>query len=157
MIRRVLIIAAIVLTTVGCDQVTKHIARVAQPQGSSLLGGLLQFQLAFNPGAFLSLGHSLPPHVRAVVFGLAGALFTVALFLVLWHRRHLPVHVGTVALALMAAGALGNVIDRVFRGGLVTDFCVLRLGPLHTGIFNVADIALTVGTLLFVAFVERDR
>jgi signal peptidase II len=48
-------------------------------------------------------------------------------------------------LALAAAGGMSNLIDRITRHGLVTDFMVLRVGPLHTGIFNVADVIVMSG------------
>ena len=58
---------------------------------------------------------------------------------------------GFLGLALVCAGGVSNLGDRLFRHGLVTDFIVLRVGPLHTGIFNLADFAVVVGALLLVA------
>ena len=58
------------------------------------------------------------------------------------------------ALALLLAGGIGNLIDRAFLGGIVIDFMVIDfsawtgIGWLKTGIFNVADIAITGGFLL---------
>ena len=42
---------------------------------------------------------------------------------------------------------IANLIDRVFRDGHVVDYMVLNVGPAHTGVFNIADIAITVGAL----------
>jgi signal peptidase II len=61
----------------------------------------------------------------------------------------------TVAIALICGGGIGNLIDRVRFDGLVTDFLNVGAGPLRTGIFNVADMALMLGLLLF--FVRRER
>ncbi|MEJ0007739.1 MAG: signal peptidase II [Steroidobacteraceae bacterium] len=52
-------------------------------------------------------------------------------------------------LALFAAGGLGNLIDRITGDGRVTDFLNVGLGPLRTGIFNVADMTLMVGVVVF--------
>ena len=52
-----------------------------------------------------------------------------------------------VALVLVLAGGIGNVIDRVLHNGLVTDFLNLGIGPVRTGIFNVADMVLVIGGL----------
>ena len=52
-----------------------------------------------------------------------------------------------VALALILAGGVGNLIDRLRFVGRVTDFLYLSAGPLHTGVFNVADMAITLGIL----------
>jgi hypothetical protein len=52
-----------------------------------------------------------------------------------------------LGLALMVAGGLSNLVDRLFQSGAVTDFMVLRLGPLHTGVFNLADVGIVLGTV----------
>lgn len=59
--------------------------------------------------------------------------------------------VGAMAVALVAAGGTGNLLDRLMNKGLVTDFLNVGIGSLRTGIFNVADMAILVGTILLVA------
>jgi signal peptidase II len=55
-----------------------------------------------------------------------------------------------VGLALITSGGLGNLIDRLLNEGAVVDFIVLgRDGLIHTGVFNVADVAILAGILLF--------
>jgi len=54
------------------------------------------------------------------------------------------------ALALILAGGSSNLIDRFFNDGYVVDFINLGAGQIRTGIFNVADIAITVGVLMLV-------
>ena len=49
------------------------------------------------------------------------------------------------AMVLIAAGGMGNLVDRVLRDGRVIDFMNLGLGPVRTGIFNVADVQIMVG------------
>lgn len=53
-------------------------------------------------------------------------------------------------LRLALGGAIGNLIDRVRFDGLVIDFMNLGIGPLRTGIFNVADVAISVGAVLLI-------
>ena len=55
-----------------------------------------------------------------------------------------------VGLSLFVAGGASNWIDRVIRGSVV-DFINVGIGPLRTGIFNVADVAIMLGAgvLLF--------
>ena len=146
-------LALLVLPTVACDQATKHVARQALGQGShrELLGGLVQFTLAENPGGFLSLGHALPPPLQLVVFTVATAAFVAAIFVALLRSQSALTSLHHVGLAVLAAGGLGNLLDRLFRGGLVTDFCILRLGPLHTGVFNIADVAILIGVTCVIA------
>lgn len=148
---RLVILLLLLGGTVGCDQTTKHIARTKLNQFDSvmLLGGLGELQLAENSGAFLSLGDSLPQAIRTLVFTVAGGIGLLAMFvyLLLRPRWHWLAFCG---LALVMAGGASNLIDRITRNGLVTDFLTLRCGPLHTGVFNVADILVMLGIVLFV-------
>ena len=65
---------------------------------------------------------------------------------------------GVAAVALLFAGGVGNLIDRVTSGGSVVDFINLGIGPVRTGIFNIADVAITVGVLVLLsAALRRNR
>ena len=61
-----------------------------------------------------------------------------------------------IAVSFILAGGIGNLIDRVSNHGLVTDFINLGIGPLRTGIFNVADVAVMFGGLTAVILTYRD-
>jgi len=52
------------------------------------------------------------------------------------------------AVALLFAGGVGNLIDGVSSGGSVVDVINFGIGPLRTGIFNVADVAIMVGVII---------
>ena len=136
---------------VGCDQAAKAIARgtLASLPPISLLGGAVRFEYVENPGAFLSLGADLPPQTRfltGVVF-VAAALTALLVFLF----RSTSLSPGQNAgISLVLGGGLGNLIDRVANHGLVIDFVSVGIGPLRTGVFNVADLAITAGVLIVV-------
>jgi signal peptidase II len=53
-----------------------------------------------------------------------------------------------VGLALYFAGGASNLVDRVMRGSVI-DFLNVGVGPLRTGIFNVADMAILLGVGIF--------
>jgi signal peptidase II len=55
-----------------------------------------------------------------------------------------------IAISLIVGGGISNLIDRLIRDGSVIDFMVIRMGPLESGIFNVADIAIMLGTCMLV-------
>ncbi len=135
----------LVLAIILVDQLTKHLVRERLAVPVELFGGLLTLFRTENAGAFLSLGADAPPIVRTIVFGvfvavtLAGAAYALATGRV---RRS-----EAYAVALVVAGGIGNLIDRIARGGRVTDFLYLEAGPLHTGVFNVADMAITIGVI----------
>jgi signal peptidase II len=149
---RLLAVGLILLSTAGCDQVTKHFARkqLNQYESSLLPGGFVELVLAENPGAFLSLGASLPESVRGGLFTAGiGAGLTVLLFYLL-RAVDLP-RLSFFGLVLIWAGGTSNLWDRFARHGLVTDFILIRVGPFHTGVFNVADLAIVAGTIIVVA------
>ena len=52
-----------------------------------------------------------------------------------------------VSLVYVLSGGVGNLIDRVCNNGLVTDFINVGIGPIRTGVFNVADMAITFGAI----------
>lgn len=106
----------------------------------SLLGDTVRLELAHNAGAFLSLGAVLPERVRAHLFTWGVGLVVLGA-LVAAFRSRTPSRTA-VAAALAAAGGLGNLWDRIATGGWVVDFLNLGVGPLRTGIFNVADVSL---------------
>lgn len=150
--KRVFLIAVMLLACVGCDQTTKSLARahLQNRPTLSLFGDTLRLQYTENPGAFLSLGASLPPNWRRAVFTAGGmALVAAALLYALFVARLSLVQI--VAVALICGGGIGNLVDRLYYDGRVADFLNVGAGSLRTGIFNVADMALMAGLVLFVA------
>jgi signal peptidase II len=136
---------------VGCDQVSKSAARALLPSGvtESLFADSLRLQLVQNPGAFLSLGGSLPEQMRFTLFTAAATVLLIGLVCAaLFARRLRPARF--IPLALVAGGGISNLIDRLVFDGRVTDFLNVGIGSFRTGIFNVADMAILAGALLFV-------
>ena len=144
----------LVAGTVGCDGVTKHLAaeNLAGLPVRSFLGGAIRLAYAENTGGFLGLGDTLPEWARTTLFTVATGAFLLLLGVVAWRggwRRW-----QTIALSLFIAGGFSNWIDRLMDGRVV-DFLNLGIGGLRTGIFNVADIAITVGAAVFVVAKHR--
>lgn len=141
---------AIVVATIGCDQASKHVAsaRLVDGQRQSYLGDAVRLEYSENPGGFLSLGADLPGWARTAIFSGGSAILLVASVLsAFWHK------LGPLALAglwLWFAGAASNLVDRV-GDGRVVDFLNVGIGPLRTGIFNVADMAIMLGVTLLIA------
>lgn len=141
-----MLLAGVLLCTVGCDQTAKHLARtvLSHERAVTLPGRVLELQLADNPGSFLSLGAWLPNPARFVVFTLGVGLGLAALAVYLTGSARIS-GARFFGLALILAGGTGNLLDRVMRHGQVTDFAILHLGPIHTGVFNVADVLIMLG------------
>lgn len=137
------------LLCIGCDQAAKAVARdsLAGRETIVLFGGAIRLEYAENTGAFLSLGAALPDHLRSLLF-VGGTGLIVAGLLIAMARGGHGSTAGSLGLALLAGGAVGNLIDRLIYGGAVVDFVSVGLGSLRTGIFNLADVAITTGVVL---------
>ena len=143
---------------VACDQTTKSAARQYLPGTGihSYFGDTFRFEYAQNPGAFLSLGDGLPSTVRYDGFIVGVAVVVVALLAwAVLSTRLEPRQ--RIAVALVGAGGAGNLIDRIRFDGSVTDFLSLGIGPLRTGIFNLADTVLLVGAIVLLLSWNRHR
>jgi len=143
------------VVTVILDQLTKWMA-VANLEERVPYAVIehLNFTLAYNYGAAFSfLGNQGGWQRWLFVF----ISFAVSGCIIYWMRKLHSTEKGTaIAFALVLGGALGNGIDRLISGR-VTDFIDmyidLDLFFLHNGhfaIFNIADIAITVGAILLV-------
>jgi signal peptidase II len=144
------LIVSIVAGLLVVDLATKIIAERTldgQP-GMRLLGDTIRIAYVRNPGVFLSLGHSLSPGMRFWLFVVGvGAVLVMLLALTLRDARFRRVEV--IAVAAIVGGGVGNLIDRVLYGS-VRDFMNVGIGPLRTGIFNVADMAITFGGIALI-------
>jgi signal peptidase II len=130
----------------GCaqpaDLLAYHCMGVPQP----VVDGFWDWELAYNPGAafssFASFGHA----GTKIVLSLIAALALIGIS-VLALRTAADERVKRIAYALVAGGALGNLVDRL-HDGAVTDFVRWRLHDHRWPIFNLADAALLVGVAL---------
>ena len=145
-----------VAAAVAVDAATKALALATLKMGVTepALGGLLPLTLSFNRG--IAFGLSVGPASRAVFTALTIVVLAVAVGL--YASTPADRRFQRTALALMCAGAIGNLLDRIFRGRGVVDF----IGPYDLGfmvwpIFNVADCYVVVGTLGFAAAVWWTR
>ena len=146
---RLILLGSLIACSVGCDQATKAIANAAIGSGPSLsyFGDTVRLTYAENTGGFLSVGSNLPPAIRSWIFGLVPALVVLGLMVPLLRSQSLR-RGEAIALALIVSGALGNLIDRLMLGA-VRDFLNVGIGPLRTGIFNVADVSVMMGVVLY--------
>jgi signal peptidase II len=144
------------LATIGCDRVTKHAASAmldGEPD-RSYMADTVRLGYVENTGGFLSLGSDLPPVVRTAVFSVATGLALIALIAIAVRKRHDSL--SALGLVLFVAGGSSNWIDRIARGSVV-DFLNVGIGPLRTGVFNVADVAIMFGAGLFLLGELRTR
>jgi signal peptidase II len=144
-----LALLAAVLSTIGCDRLTKHVASTTLPEGQvhSYLADTVRLIYVENPGGFLSLGADLPGVWRIGLFTFVTGtiLLGTAAAAARLRLRGWPL----IGVTLLVAGGASNWIDRVVRGSVV-DFLNVGVGPLRTGVFNVADMAIMIGAAVLV-------
>ena len=133
-----MIYAIIALALIAADQLVKYLVMTNIPFGGHVpfLPYILELTYVTNTGAAFSI---FSEHTWALA--LVSLVMSVALALALW--KGLFKHpLGKLTLTLLLAGAVGNLIDRAFRGFVVDMFNVLFM---NFAVFNVADICVVVG------------
>lgn len=140
----------VIVATAVVDQLTKGIMLRALADGPIyVIGDWFRFRLLFNPGAAFSIGEN-----STWLFTCIQLAFVVG---ILAFSRRVHSRWEAVGLALIAGGALGNLIDRLFREpgffvGHVVDF--ISVG--NFAVFNVADSAITCGVVVFMIAMLRE-
>ncbi len=143
----------LVLAVTGCDHATKHliVSRTIEGQSWNVIDGVLEIRNTLNTDtAFSLLGAYIPLHARLTMLRVGAWLGVLALTLFTASRWKRIAASERVALGLVMGGALGNAIDRLIRGHVV-DFIYVH----HWPVFNVADMALTVGVGLLLLLGRR--
>lgn len=137
----------VVMLLIGLDQAVKYwaLTSLQAQQTIPLLDGVFHLTYVENRGAAFSMFAQFDSRW---IFVTLAVVITIAIAVVL--RKGLMQHaLGCWSLVMVAAGALGNAIDRVFHG-FVVDLFDFRL--IHFPVFNVADIFICVGGILFVIY-----
>ena len=141
---------SIILAVIGLDQATKMwiFHNFALHESKMVIPELFHLTYLTNNGAAFSMLAGQPALWRQIFFmGAAGAALVFIWLAQKSFGRSSALY--TAALALIAGGALGNLIDRI-RFGFVIDFIDVFFGSHHFPAFNIADSAITVGVTLFI-------
>lgn len=150
---RIIILVLVLFSGVGCDQATKYIAAdklSAHQPAQNYLGGMFKLTYAENRGAFLSLGAGLSDKQRQIFLHMIPAALLIGMFLFIIRKSFQDepgLFLQLLALSLVLSGGIGNLIDRIGQG-FVVDFMLIDTGFARTGIFNVADMLIVIGTVL---------
>lgn len=148
-ILKYLLLAFVVSGIVGCDGVSKHVAKeaLAGLPTQSYLFDTVRLIYAENPGSFLSLGESLPQSVRFALFTVGVGILLI--FLTVYAFRNRKSFAKLFGIAIFVAGGASNWVDRL-SDGRVADFMNVGVGPIRTGIFNVADMAILAAVAILI-------
>ena len=150
---RVLFVSAILVLA---DQVSKAIVvrTMSLYESVPVIENFFHFTYITNDG--MAFGIDFP--FGYFIFSLISVLLTIFLFWYLWTARNdsLVIRLG---LAMIIAGAVGNLIDRLMLGEVI-DFLDFMVGNFHWYVFNLADSYVTVGMVLILTdsiFLEKKR
>jgi signal peptidase II len=138
--------ARVVAVVLILDLATKLAAEVWLRRyiGVPVIGEFFQLRLVYNPGA--AFGINVGPWSRWVFMGLSTAALVVLGSMLRATRAGDSIRL--YSLALISAGAAGNLVDRIRSPQGVVDFLDFTFGTWHFPTFNVADSAVTCGAVL---------
>lgn len=156
---KILLFCIISIAFISCDRVTKNLAKthLMNHPDISYLHNTIKLEYAENTGAALNLGDSLPKAASFWLLSMMPLALMVALVVYTLKNLDKLNTLKMIALALIFAGGIGNVIDRLFFDRHVTDFMNVGIAGLRTGIFNVADMAVTAGAICLLIAVREKK
>ena len=149
---RLLSLLVVVFGLVGCDQVSKDVAKshLEEKPGYALVGDALELRYAENRDIAFNALRVIPEPVRKSIILSTGAVAIVLLGVALTRLRDR--RGPALAFAVILAGAIGNYWDRLARG-YVIDFVHLA----HWPVFNLADVYILLGGVMFLLLDRRFR
>lgn len=149
MIRQGLIVL-ILAANIGCDQVSKHVVRQRMDYFEKiyLMNHHLTVTKVENTGAFLSLGNEMDPRLKVWLLTILPLVILLGAFVFVFARKDLSL-ITLTGLCFFIGGGAGNIFDRVLFGS-VTDFLHIDFGIFQTGVFNMADVSIMVGSGLLI-------
>lgn len=147
----------VIVVVVLLDVVTKAMAVYSLTPAYTpheIVGDVVRFTLAYNPGA--AFGLNLGAASRWIFTALT--IVALAVLGALYRATRAGDYLRTLALALVSAGAIGNLIDRIRWDVGVVDFIDVGIGMHRFWTFNVADSAVSVGAVLLGwVLLQQDR
>ena len=138
----------IIFSNIGCDQITKEKVRneISKNEKIQVVNDNFILTKVENTGAAMGLGQNLNPKLKIVFLQILPLLVMVLMFLYIIREKNIS-KLNLIAFSFIIGGGIGNIYDRILYNS-VTDFMYLEFGNLHTGIFNMADVSVVLGTLL---------
>lgn len=139
-----------VFLNVGCDQVSKEIARnnILPNEKIEVLRDNLVFMNVENTGVAYSLGSGFNPVIKLIAFQILPAIVLLILLGATLIKSKYSKE-AIIGFSFVIGGGMGNIYDRI-RHRSVTDFLYIDLGFFNTQIFNMADVSVVIGSLIII-------
>lgn len=157
---KVLLFCASCILFIGCDRLTKQMARehLMYTEPRSYFHDTFRLEYVENTGAALSVGDELPQKVSFWLLSVVPLAILLGLFIYVIINLNNFSLLKLFCFALVIAGGLGNIFDRIMYDRHVTDFMNLGINNIRTGIFNMADVYITAGVIgLFIAYAANNK
>ena len=128
---------------IAFDQLTKYL--IYGLPAKSIIGNIVWFESTLNTGVAFGMFAGMQ-----IVFIITSCVCSCIISYLIISKRYIKLKSYKIALGLVLGGTLSNVFDRIIFKG-VRDFIYLKF--INFAIFNVADVAITIGTVLLIIFI----
>ena len=145
--KQILLTVVVLAINYSLDRITKILAQ-NYLQGKTVISyfyNTVVLEYAENHGAFLSIGSDWPVALKYAVLLIIPIL--ACLYGLYYAAFKLKERNQLIAIVCIIGGGLGNLIDRLFNDFIVVDFLNFGIGPVRTGILNVADMSVTFAVI----------
>ncbi|MDP2915671.1 MAG: signal peptidase II [Candidatus Aminicenantes bacterium] len=147
----------LIAVLIAADQITKAVVAKTVPfYGSvSVIPGFFAVSHIHNTGAIFGLFNGSSNKLIAILLT-AATLTAMGMVTVYFFKTPTSQKAMRFALALILAGALGNFVDRLFRGHVI-DFLEVHVKKFYWPTFNIADSCISIGAVLLVFILVTRR
>ena len=156
--KRNISISIIIALSIFLDQISKILIRnnVEQYSDIKLIGEYFILTNVENSGAFLGMGSGFSPIMKSVFLIILPIIVLISIIIYVYRDKEID-KVSLIGFSIIIGGGIGNIFDRIMYGS-VTDFLFIDLGGIFkTGIFNIADLAVTTGMILILLMSFKNK
>ncbi|MEK6546628.1 MAG: signal peptidase II [Nitrospinota bacterium] len=148
-----------VLMLVVIDQLTKFYidSNFVLYQSLEVISGYFNITYIRNSGVAFGILSGFKGIVSQIIF-IFISLIAISAIIIIYRGTDDKMIFSRISLSLILSGAIGNMIDRIFRGGEVIDFLDFHWKSYHWPAFNIADSCITIGvTLLMITMIKNKQ
>ena len=156
--KRNISISIIIALSIFLDQISKILIRnnVEQYSDIKLIGEYFILTNVENSGAFLGMGSGFSPIMKSVFLIILPIIVLISIIIYVYRDKEID-KISLIGFSIIIGGGIGNIFDRIIYGS-VTDFLFIDLGGIfRTGIFNIADLAVTTGMILILLMSFKNK
>tara|TARA_B100001996_G_scaffold378565_1_gene362927 strand:- start:629 stop:1111 length:483 start_codon:yes stop_codon:yes gene_type:complete len=156
--KRNISISIIIALSIFLDQISKILIRnnVDQYSDIKLIGEYFILTNVENSGAFLGMGSDFSPIIKMIFLLILPVIVLTCIIIYVYRDKEID-KISLIGFSIIIGGGIGNIFDRIMYGS-VTDFLFINLGGIFkTGIFNIADLAVTTGMILILLMSFKNK